>query len=962
MIERKRLHFLRSLNFKKLKERKVLYTTCTIALVIVILILVIVYFSFPDRKKFSPLDAIPSDAALIFEIKQPHELWSELSNNSGVWRELANLEPFSKINTEICFIDSIFKTDKCALSIIADHSIYISFHSMNDGTTGVLYLTDLCGNCSSSSVAELIKQSAGSKATITVHSFSGTDITNVALPDKKEKFSYAISKDIFICSFQPLLVESAIKQQKSSTKFYKDRGFANVSETAGKKVNANLYVNFKYFPQLFSSLVSNNYKKILYELTGFASWSALDVSINKDAILLNGFTSVSDSDTNFFSIFAKQELHEMSMLDIIPSSTASFIYFGFSDFDNWYKLYSAYLDKKGKLTGRNAQITKINSLYKTNIEKKITSWIGKEMALVITEPSDSDIASSTFVVIKANNIVNAINLLDGKPVLQAQKVTPKSAPKNKKQKNSKSKGKRNDKRQVTKKTVSVDVPVEVDGNKIYEYNAPGALPAIFGMLFNGVQGKYYTIINDYVIFGNSPSALVSFLKEYADGKSLNDNNDYVSFSKNISNESNLYLYCNIRKSLGIFLNYANKGIYNYIGNNLRLFKNFEAFAYQLKASGKLFYNNVCLKTNTTIIEESNALWTISLDSTVFSKPQVIIDKADKSKKIIAFDNASNIYLINKDGSLLWKLKLKEKPISNVFVIDYYKKGKSQYVFNTQSYIYCIDENGKNVENFPLHLSDVSTAPMNVVDYANNKDYRFIIPCKNKILNFTKDGSQSKGWTIVKTKSDVNKEVTYLKLGGTDCFVTSDKDGNIYIFDRKGIEKIKIKSFVTASPISGFYAIKGNKKNKASILTTDNTGNLIFISSSGDVEKKSLSKFSSAHYFLYEDINNDKMKEYIFVDNNKLFIYGSAFKQICSFTLPYEISAFPLFYKESGNKGSLGMVSLKTNKIFLIKNGCELGEKFPLNGSTPFEITSLNNDGSLNLIVGSESRILNYSFE
>lgn len=933
--------------------------------VLVFLVWLVIHFSISGAKKSAPLDAIPSNAAMIIELRQPTLLWSELSVSSGVWRELMNFEMFAGINNEICFLDSLFKTSECATGIVTDHPIYISFHTMENGAPGFLYLTGLTNGCSNEVAEALVKDASGSKAALSTRNFNGADITEVIVPGKKEKFYFTISKNVFICSFQQTLVEASVNQQKSGNSVETNIGFTKVSGTAGKKVEANLYLNFNLLPKFLSVLAASPYCQNIAALTGFADWSALDVNIKKDAILFNGFTCVDDTASNFLGLFANQEPHEMTMLKLIPSSTASFVYFGFSDFDAWYNGYNKYLVKKGKATVHNNAIAKINKDYNTDIEKNFITWIGKEVALVITEPSDSDITSNMFAVVKADNISNALTLLASQSELQTEKAEkPKKESRETKGKNSK----KNSRNKTKEKTKPKSKPIpesksavkEVKTNQIYKFKIPGMFPAVFGQLFTGMEGKYYAVIDDYVIFANSSKALESFLKDYNDDKTLKDNNNYLAFSKNISNESNIYLYCNIRKSLGIILNYANKDIYNYIASHFSSFKNFEAFAYQLKTSGKLFYNNICLKTNTTVVEESSALWIFKLDSAIYGKPQVIIDNAGKSKKIIAFDNAANLYIIDKDGSLLQKVALKEKPLSDVSVIDYSKNGKSELIFNTPSYIYIIDMDGKNIENFPVHLTDPSTGPITVADYANDKDYRFIIPCGNKIYNFTKNGVANPGWTLFKSKSDLFKGVSLLKLNGTDILCTSDKEGSIYILDRKGNEKIKIKSSVVIAAFSKFYIAKNEKV--ASILTTDVAGNLIFISAKGDVDKKTIAKFGASHYFLYEDFNNDKIMEYIFVDNNKVNVYDDGLKLLFSYAVPSEVSATPVYYKEIAGKGSLGLVSKKANKIYLLKPDCSLANGFPLNGTTPFTISSLNNDGAFNLVVGSENTIYNYSFE
>jgi len=954
---------LKKKNYKELlRDKKIVFAITTSIIIFILFIWLIFKFVFSSYEESSPLDSVPADAAIIIDVKQADILWDDFSINSCVWRELSNIDPFRKINKDINILDSVFKINKCTSKIVTDHSIYISFHQLPDKSTGILYMTALAGNCNKTEFENIIRQMPCSGLNKSERKFMDIAISELQLKNRKEKFSYTISNDVFICSFQPSLIDAAIIQQKSRATLAKNPGFVKVLGTAGKKVNANIYINFKYFPQLFSLLTTDKYSKIISDIAGFAGWSTFDLNIKKDAILLNGFTQTEDNQANFLSLFTEQEPQETNLSKILPSSSASFLCYSFSNFDVWYKSYTTYLNKKGKLNARNAAIAKLNSKYKTDVEKNITNLIGNELALVITEPSDSNINTNMFAVIKTKNIENAVSLLSSQSLLLEQKTikSPKKikGKKGKNKKEKKPKIKENSK--IKQRESSILEVKEVKSEKIYKYKISGVLSLLFGNLFNGVEGKYYAIIEDYVVFGNSESSLKSFLKDYSEEKTLQNNNGYINFSKDISSESNIYLYCNIKKSLGLFANYGNKDIVSYLENNISLFKNFDVFSCQFKTDGKLFYNNICFKTNTTIVDESNALWALNIDSTVLYSPKIVTDLSGKSKKLIVYDNAFNVYLIDNNGSLLWKVKLKEKPLSEVFVVDFFKNNKTQYILNTKSYIYLLSSDGKNADNFPVRLSESSTAPMSVLDYSNNKDYRLIIPCGNKVYNYTKEGALKKGWNIVKTKRDVIKNISHFKFNNTDCIIISDKEGNVYIVNKKGVEEIKIKQSFTVAASSQFYLSK-NSKGKPCILTSDNNGNIIFISNTGDIEKKSIAKFSPAHFFLFEDFNNDKVNDYIFVDNCQLSVYNQDYKLICNYIFPSAIESPHVFFNEIGNKSAFGIISTKIKKIFIFKSDGTLKDGFPFNGST-FTIGNINNDGTLNLVVGSEQTIYNYAYE
>ena len=798
-----------------------------------------------------------------------------LSVNSDVWNQFKNISIFKGINKDILYLDSLFKANDNAASLIIDHPVYISFHSLSPTNIGYLYLTALTDKCDKKFIDELMLKTVGEKAVMTSHAFMNTSIIDVDMPGSKETFSYTVSQNIFICSFQKALIQSAIKQQQSGASLLNDAGFTKIIETAGKNVDADLYINFRYFPQLISGLAAADYGKSIAGLLSFACWTAMDVSIKKDAILLNGFTNTKDYSDDFLGTFANQTPHEMTMLKVFPSGTISFTAYSLSDFDEWYRSYISYLKKNNNFNTRAALIAKLNTTNKTDIEKNFNTWVGKEMALVVTEPSDSVNSTEMFAVIKANNIENAKTLLGGTVAHQTENVAVKGKDNTKKDASKKDKLKI--KLHLKKHTVPVETEVEVGGNKIYEYKVPGVLPALFGKLFDGVDGKYYSIVNDFVIFGNTINSLKFFLNDYCDGKTLNSCNDYISFSKEIPNESNVYFYCNLKKSFSLLAKYANKDITSYLSKNLLLLKNFDAFSCQFKSGEKMFYSNICLKTTYSGIDESNPLWSVPVDSTVLFRPLLINDTNGKTKNIIIFDNASNIYSVNAAGKILWKQKLKEKPLGEATVIDYFKNGKNQVMFNTHSYIYLIDGRGKNVENFPVRLAETATAPMTIADYANNKDYRLVVPCANKLYNYLKNGTINKGWKLTTAKSEILKKASYLKFDGGDYFATSDKDGNVIIVNRKGVEKINVKTPLEVAANSGFYSVNEGGKSKPWILTTDKDGELILISMSGDITKKNAGKFSPQHYFLY----NDKTKEYIFLDadNTRLSIFDENLKSI-----------------------------------------------------------------------------------
>lgn len=940
-----------------LRDRRSRWIILIVACLVVFAVFLIFRYTSAGMQN-DALNAVPQDAAMILEVKQAKDFYQELTVTSGVWSELVNFPLFAGVSEKLRFLDSLFANSENAPGLLSDHTIYVSFHLADTAGAGLLFLTALPANCSSSDARAFVLKAAGTNAREKEMECNNENIFEITANEEAVKFYYAVSKGIFVCSLQPGLVAGALKQQRSGNTVSKNGGFVKVQATAGKKVQASLYVNFNYFPAFFALTAGKEYAARISELSGFAGWTTLDASLKKDALLLNGFAEA-DTGTSFIGTFSGQSPQASEITGVIPSSTAAFLSYSFSDFDTWYKNYKSYLQKKGILAVRAARLAKMNKEFSADIEKEITTWIGKEMALVMTEPADTGFSDNIFLVIKSDHVENVPKLLSAhSESLEKKAEQPKKTSKTKKIKNKKSKNKNTEQKEETKSSEKT----EIKDNTIYEYKIPGVFPALFGKIFDGVDGNYYAIEGNYVIFGNSLNGLRNFLKEYSEEKNLDNNNNYLAFSKNVSVESNLYLYCNIKKSLGIFMKYANPTLSGYIGNNLSLFRNFDAFAFQTKTNGDMFYCNFCLKTNTVVISESDALWSVNLDSTVYCKPVIIQDTAGKSKSVIVFDNACNMYKISTGGSIEWKLKLEEKPLGDIHVIDADKNGKSQYLFNTSSCLYIVDADGKIHKNFPVRFTAASTAPLTLADYSKSKDYRIIVPCGKKILNYMKDGAATAGWNVVKTSADVVSEVSCMKYNGGDCYAVADKSGTIYIFDRKGKNYITLKEQPLVAYYAKFYVAKAAGKKGAVIITSDMKGNIIFISADGKIEKTSVPGLSAQHFFLYEDQDGDKNPEYVFVDKTKLSVYDNADKCTGTCIFPADITVYPEFFEKNASENYLDVFCSKLKKIYVIGKDCSVKDGYPLNATTMFSIGSLNSDATYNLIAGDGSTVYNYSFE
>jgi hypothetical protein len=395
----------------------------------------------------------------------------------------------------------------------------------------------------------------------------------------------------------------------------------------------------------------------------------------------------------------------------------------------------------------------------------------------------------------------------------------------------------------------------------------------------------------------------------------------------------------------------------FISENAALASNFEALAVQFKALNNMYFTSVYVKHNPAYIKEDLSIWKAYLDAPVYGQPYFVKDHRTNSLKIVAFDTLNNMYLLDRDGNVEWKLNIGEKVISDVHTVDFYKNGKIQYLFNTQN---LIDLLGRDVEGYPVDLKDKATNGLAVFDYDNNKDYRIMIALEdNRVYNFDIKGKNIDGWKKPLSKGVVSLPVQHLREGGKDYIIIADSEGNVSITDRRGSPRINLKSRLVNGTQSEFYINETN--SKGIILTTDVSGKLTYINKNGKIDRTDFGEYSKDHYFLYEDFDNKGGKDFIYLDGNKLTVFDRLKNVIFFREFENEIHSSPVIIPVSPSEKIIGVVSGESKKIYLFDRQGNLLSTPDHIGKTQILIGSLNRDGQLNMIVGSGNTIYNYYF-
>ena len=296
-------------------------------------------------------------------------------------------------------------------------------------------------------------------------------------------------------------------------------------------------------------------------------------------------------------------------------------------------------------------------------------------------------------------------------------------------------------------------------------------------------------------------------------------------------------------------------------------------------------------------------------------------------------------------------------MGDVKQVDALKNGKLQLVFNTLNSIYIIDRNGNNFAPFPIKLPSAATNSMCVIDYENKHDYRLLIACRDKkIYNYSATGKKIEGWKIPTTQDLVIVPVERVVVGEKDYVIIADQSGKIYVTDRQGNTRLMLKEKLN-TPVNKISVEAGKDLARTKIISADSNGTISRLSLTDGLERMHFMNFENAPAFEYVDTDGDGNREFIFIKNKQLMVFNQDKSLVTSFTFDSPQDLNPQIFFFGSKDVRIGVLCPASKEIHLINNAGKDAEGFPIQGSTSFNIGSLNGDGSLTIICGNNNKYL-----
>lgn len=885
------------------------------------------YKNVKEPVKSNALIAVPQNAALLLKEQNFSAFYQKIASSNIIWEELTNnTQTVKNIQSKAAYLDSVFSL-KEVNAALSEKSMLMSIHLSGANNYDMVYYFSTLPNISEKNVLTLFHSKL--KTNPSTRNYDGKTIYSIS--QKDNKWFFVFEKSVLAISQSSLLIEDVVRQLNNETSLLDDESFKHILSTTGEVPDGNIFINHEKLPKILAQSVNEQYNEKVANTSHYAQWSALDISLKSNALMLNGFTSVASNKGSFLSLFAAQTNTlggpKINLTKVAPSNTALIYHYSFSNAEQFFKDKKAWLKQNNTYFAYEKYMDAINATYQTDLEAELLSLVGSEAAFVITEPLKEDITGNQFVVFQVKDADIAKEQL----AAIEQKVNGDSA---------------NTDEQARQLMMQLN------------------FGHLFGKPFISIHQPYYLFLDDYLVFGETLSGINEFYKSFAVEKTLANDENFQAFSDQLSSSSAIFVYNNVARSVHWYKTFLKEELVPDIDEHIEFIRKFEAVAFQVSPQkDQLFYNNIYFKYNPVYKQDTRTLWETLLDTTLAIDPQIVINHQTQTKEVFVQDTNNKIYLISTTGKILWTKIIDEKIIGDVHQIDAFKNNKLQLLFSTKNKIYLLDRNGKNVNKFPVTLKAEATTPVSPLDYDNNRNYRILIGCSNNLVyNFDVNGELVKGWEYTASKSSPSGFIKHFIIDKKDYIVIPTKNGNIKVVQRNGKDRLQLSNTLSETISQVFLKVEKDLPSSF-LIGADSSGNVSKLFFNDKLESLKLTTETSTNFyqFYFGNISpSQNGNTHLFVSGKQLIVTDNNANQIIKMDFEEDIIAPPFVVNYPDKTKKVGVVT--ASEIYLINDAGAIEADFPLSGSTPFMVSDINNDNTLNLVVGDKNLILLYNLK
>lgn len=838
-----------------------------------------------------PFNAIPENAAFIIKTTNIPEVWNDLIKNNDLYNDLLTVTDIAPIFKTANQVDSIIKTQADISKIFTENDFYLCIYPDSLNTFSTLFLLKYT-KLQDKTIEHFIESYADNS---TRENYKNIEIQEFKT-SAKEHFKYYMSQGILAGSYNTNLLKKSVDQLKSGKRIDEEEYFKSVEKTSGKNASISIFANYKSVFTSFKSCFAPEYITLVDEFQNFGQWVEFDLNIRKKLILFNGYSSYRDT-SNFLQTLSNENQTNTNLFSVMPENTVFFASLGYSESSKYLAKYKMYCNK----TAINTQKTGVDT---ADFESFWTNLGIHQISLAISK----------------------------NPILQKTQKWIYATPTNFEKSREAIISYCSSKASTTKIDTS-----NYGGYTIGNVDLQNSAQLFFTEVFKHTQIKCFALLDSTILFGEDVAEMKNLINDIINTKTFIETSLYKDLSEYTLENYNLFLFFAPKAAIELGLSlFNNKIVKNPLTTSL--LKNTDFMGIQFSSSpNNLMMTSAFIKYQSGTIEqtvettnneseteqniqatnetssdfvkkESKKIWESSSPAEILNA-QILIDPSEDYYKVAVIDKAANMTLYDNKGGKLWSIKLKEPSKNEITMVDFYKNGKWQMYFNSDSYIYLIDKLGRTVgKMYPYQFRNKSTNQGTTIDLNNKKDYRsFFINQNRQITCVDVNTNLASNWTTPTINRPANQPILAHKVNGKWILTVIDNEQNISFLNIDGNAAFKLSKQIPKHPNSEIEFMDGANPQWVYM---SKTGFIVLVSPEGKVQEKKMNISEIPQAFIFTKTNNGENPEMFVISDKNLHLLNSDFKPSKTFSIPFDSKQ----QQVSSPERNLILIETSTNSV------------------------------------------------
>jgi uncharacterized protein YxeA len=529
-----------------------------IAVIIFILVIVSAYvyfFHLQAVKKNNPMMAVPADASMIFQLENPFAEWKKISDNQ-IWHYLKTNPYFRELGQELDSLTVDMKSNQSIYEMMIGRPMVMSVHKTRPDDYDFLYVIDLQRATQFNFVKNYIQDLDDDIENVYSRDYNQQEIIEFSFADSPTTYYLYIHENLLSISSTHTIIEQSIDQLKKPI-LIRDLDFVDISNELGTN-DINMFINYEAFADYLAIWMEPKSTEVLKAL----KYSGMSLEATDNVFSVNGYSSLTKDKSNLLSALMESGKGEVNVGTIVPGNASYFMSLGFGNAQEFYIEMEKVLKSAEDGASFMESKEKIESYLKISIENDFLSWIENEISLIQLNSESDHNKVELAVAIKHNDLENTQERLD----FIAQ--------------------------QIKKKTPVKFKGIEYKGHKIQFLSIKGFFKLMFGNAFEEIDKPYYTIMEDYVVFSNSPRTIGKIITAVEEKNTLDHTEEYTLFMENFKYKSNLFIYISAEELVSDAKRILDVTSWKELKPHTPYFQSFPMMGMQLVGNGDLMSHQI----------------------------------------------------------------------------------------------------------------------------------------------------------------------------------------------------------------------------------------------------------------------------------------------------------------------------------------------------------------------------------